>query len=154
MVRFVLYPEQISLLNQAPLHAFIVGPPGTGKTVALVLHGLNCLQRGCDVYVVSVWSKSKAASFLIETQIQNTMATWTAEQASTRGANVTRLEYDFANSNAEFKGAIETLTTAGQTGGQMCILADEVGPEYGKRSVESSGMNICFGNPNNKVIFF
>ncbi|XP_025114468.1 uncharacterized protein LOC112576323 [Pomacea canaliculata] len=39
--QITLFPEQVDLLNRAPLRLFVAGPPGTGKTVVLLLMGIR-----------------------------------------------------------------------------------------------------------------
>lgn len=73
--RIVLFPEQVDILNSCLPNVFLVGLPGTGKTIVLILQGINWLQRGRSVYVISTWRKSLAASMLIKHQIEKTMHT-------------------------------------------------------------------------------
>lgn len=68
-----LYPDQIDLLNDKTLQCVhIHGPPGTGKTVVLVLKGIQWLREGHDVYVLSTSERSRTVSIQIEQQLQYT----------------------------------------------------------------------------------
>ncbi|XP_025079972.1 uncharacterized protein LOC112555696 isoform X2 [Pomacea canaliculata] len=60
-----LYPEQVHLLHTAPPRLFVTGPPGTGKSVMLLLMGTEWLRCGHDVYVVSSWIETLAASTML-----------------------------------------------------------------------------------------
>ena len=58
--RLALYPRQMDLLHRSPPRVFLTGPPGTGKTVILVLQGAQWLQDGKIVNVVSTRNESRA----------------------------------------------------------------------------------------------
>lgn len=53
------------LLHTAPPRLFVTGPPGTGKSVMLLLMGSEWLRCGHDVYVVSSWIETLAASTML-----------------------------------------------------------------------------------------
>ncbi|XP_070209679.1 uncharacterized protein [Littorina saxatilis] len=66
-----LYPDQVDLLSDNTLRCVhLRGPPGTGKTIVLVLKVIQWLHQGHDVHVVSATHESRAVSFLIERQLQ------------------------------------------------------------------------------------
>ncbi|KAK7091348.1 hypothetical protein V1264_009041 [Littorina saxatilis] len=66
-----LYPDQVDLLSDNTLCCVhLRGPPGTGKTIVLVIKAIQWLHQGHDVHVVSVVNESRAVSLLIERQLQ------------------------------------------------------------------------------------
>nr|KAG5690125.1 hypothetical protein BaRGS_003448 [Batillaria attramentaria] len=56
---------QLEFTQFLPVARFICGPPGTGKTVVLMLMACAWLLRGRHVHIASTWSGSLAASLLI-----------------------------------------------------------------------------------------
>ncbi|KAK7090980.1 uncharacterized protein [Littorina saxatilis] len=68
--RLVLHPSQVNLLRQDEPRVFLFGPPGTGKTIILVLKALQWLQAGFQVIVLSAHLASQAASYMIEHQVR------------------------------------------------------------------------------------
>ena len=69
-----LYPDQIDLLNDKTLQCVhIHGPPGTGKTVVLVLKGIQWLREGHDVHVLSTSGRSLAVSIQIERHLRQVL---------------------------------------------------------------------------------
>ncbi|XP_070207994.1 uncharacterized protein [Littorina saxatilis] len=65
LARLVLTLQQLNLINQNLPRVFITGPPGTGKTVVLVLQGLRWLLQGHDVQVVSTRYSTRAVNSMI-----------------------------------------------------------------------------------------
>lgn len=125
LARIVLTPKQVDLLNRSPPRVVLVGPPGTGKTVVLLLQGLSWLQRGHTVNVVSTWSDSRAAAFSLHHQLLQTRRTWS--RSLPIPARVQLHIYDIENKADDLTKASESLRNSSQ--GQICILADEGGPE-------------------------
>lgn len=116
MAALVLVPEQVELLNRSPRRVFISGPPGTGKTVVLILQGLTWLRSGHDVHVVSMWPKSRAVSIAIERQLQETVG----KKAKSR---VHRHQWDLKNIG-QVNAPVNNLKSESK-GRQLCVLADE-----------------------------
>ena len=64
-----LFPYQVDLLNKSLTRVHLWGPPGTGKTVVLVLKASGWLREGLDVDILSINSESRAISILMESQL-------------------------------------------------------------------------------------
>lgn len=127
MTLIALYPEQMRLLSSQSARVFLTGPPGTGKSIVLVLKGLQWMSAGHDIHVVSTWYKSPPSSFLIEYQLQKNSAEWRSGAAEGL-ARVVRHQYDLE------KDSVTNLVrsqAALVVGGQLHIIADEAGPEKG-----------------------
>jgi ABC-type Fe3+/spermidine/putrescine transport system ATPase subunit len=69
--RLVLHHSQLSILNCTDSFIFLVGPPGCGKSLCLMLKGLYWLSRGRPVLVASFDSDSLAASHMLFGQLQH-----------------------------------------------------------------------------------
>ena len=69
-----LLPYQVELLGDNNLtRVHLWGPPGTGKTVVLVLKASGWLRERLDVDILSTSSESRAVSILIESQLQQVL---------------------------------------------------------------------------------
>lgn len=66
----MLHPKQVALLNKQQPFLYVAGPPGTGKTIVLVLKALEWLRQGKWVHVVSTQPDSLAASHMIVAQLK------------------------------------------------------------------------------------
>ncbi|XP_076461144.1 uncharacterized protein LOC143293786 isoform X2 [Babylonia areolata] len=108
LARLVLTPEQTDLLTRAPPLVFLTGPPGTGKTVMLVLMGLVWCHRGWNVQVVSVSDDSRAASLLVCHQIRKTLGTTAASGAGVSAGHVLFRSYQFCKAGHSEETSVET----------------------------------------------
>ncbi|KAL8560829.1 hypothetical protein ACOMHN_032941 [Nucella lapillus] len=83
MVEFVLFPEQLALLQELDEECvYLSGPPGTGKTLLLMLVALQWSRAGRQVHVVSTGTFSEAATHLLYYQVTQTLAASDPEAAS------------------------------------------------------------------------
>ena len=126
----VLTSQQVGLMNRGPPKLCVSGPPGTGKTIVLVLMGLRWLRQGHDVYVFSPYPESRAASYMIRHQLLMTLRESHTASTTTAPGDVKLQLYDFHDGEAEFARAVEDLSKAAQ-GGTLRILMDEAG--FGSR---------------------
>ncbi|KAK7095128.1 uncharacterized protein [Littorina saxatilis] len=72
-VEIVLHPSQMETLNnmnKAYARVFLTGPPGTGKSLVLVLKGQEWLRQFKPVHVVSSRKENRAASYMIASQLK------------------------------------------------------------------------------------
>jgi hypothetical protein len=69
--RLVLHPSQLSILNSMEQYMFLMGPPGCGKSLCLLLKGLDWLRRGKHVVVACFDRDSLAASHMLFGQLQH-----------------------------------------------------------------------------------
>ena len=124
LARLVLTLQQVDLMNRAPPLVYITGPPGTGKTVCLLLIGLRWLLEGNDVHVVCSRSGTFAVSRLIQHQLQTTLsADPTATAAS---GKVVFHSHDFFSREAEVDAAVNDLSAAASRGHNgLHVLLDE-----------------------------
>ena len=63
MSRLALYPDQLDLLSRLLSSVCHSGGPKTGKTIVLLLTGMQWLKQGKSVQVVSGRSASRSVSF-------------------------------------------------------------------------------------------
>ncbi|XP_070206605.1 uncharacterized protein [Littorina saxatilis] len=118
----VLTLHQLDLLNRDPRLVCLTGPPGTGKTVVLVLQGFRWLLQGHDVQVVSTDYDSRAASRMVAGQLEMALSA-DPTPPPTPGA-VVRHHNDFFNSDADVQQAVTDLL-AQVKDGQLHVLLDE-----------------------------
>nr|KAG5712050.1 hypothetical protein BaRGS_020776 [Batillaria attramentaria] len=124
MSRIFLTTEQVDLLNWAERLVCVTGPPGTGKTILLVLIGLRWLRRGKDVHVVSTKFASYAVCKLIEKQLNETLSQKGIGHGQQAG-KVLFHDFDFWNQEADIDKAITTLRAAAKYD-ELYVLLDEV----------------------------
>nr|KAG5704127.1 hypothetical protein BaRGS_009657 [Batillaria attramentaria] len=122
LVRIVLTPAQLDLLNRAPDVVYLTGPPGTGKTLVLILIGLVWLRQGHDVHVASTRGANLAASQLIYHQLQMTLK---ADASSALGDLGTVYLHQF-DLFTGVERPVETLVSASESNGDgLHVLIDE-----------------------------
>ena len=126
MSSLALYPRQVELLGDAqdlqdlcqPDQAHLYGGPGTGKSVCLALRGMQWMQRGEDVDVVSISRESHAVSILAQNQLR-------AAKASGPCAGSVHLHvYDF-NKPDDVEAAVNKLAALGRS---LHLIVDELTP--------------------------
>ncbi|XP_070208594.1 early endosome antigen 1-like [Littorina saxatilis] len=125
-----LYPDQVDLLSDNTLCCVhLRGPPGTGKTIVLVLKAIQWLHQGHDLHVVSVTKESRAVSILIERQLQCVLCQNPASGIGT----VHRHDV-----NRDIDDVVNKLAALASDG-QLYIIADEVfeGPTKYRRYVSA-----------------
>ncbi|XP_025079892.1 uncharacterized protein LOC112555661 isoform X2 [Pomacea canaliculata] len=120
-----LFPEQVDLLKTAPSRLILAGPPGTGKSVMLLLIAARWLLGGKDVCILSSWSYSRAASIMLRNLLQKTL---TAKQESaTQVGQLHLVEIELINGRDAGKALRDIVRRA--RGGEIYIIADEGGPD-------------------------
>ncbi|XP_025112758.1 uncharacterized protein LOC112575254 [Pomacea canaliculata] len=126
-----LFPEQVDLLNTAPLRVFVAGPPGTGKTVVLLLMGTEWLRCGHDVYIVSSFADSRASCIMLYHLLLQSLNTLNKQVAGgTTPGQLHILQYEFDQTQDEdVEKAVNDLTQAAR-GGSVYVIADEAGGEF------------------------
>ncbi|XP_025114499.1 uncharacterized protein LOC112576346 isoform X2 [Pomacea canaliculata] len=122
-----LFPEQVHLLHTAPPTLFVTGPPGTGKTVVLLLMAIQWLRCGHHVYVVSTWKGSRLACRVLHHLLLQTIKEDPTTAVSSEHLHL--LEYDFFNDKKDADKAVKNLSQAA-TGGELFVIADEAGPKH------------------------
>lgn len=131
--RLTLLPQQVNVLHEAPPRLFACGPPGTGKTVVLLLQAVEWLRQRHEVHVVSTWKYSRAASLRLRAQLlaSQAQARKEGEQEDTSITPVNAVsmhEYNFENGLDDVDRAVEELACLAK-GTNLCVIADEAGPE-------------------------
>lgn len=118
--RLVLTPQQVALLASPEPRVFVTGPPGTGKSIVLVLKGVQWLKEGEDVHVVSTFSNSLAVSSLIHHQMSLTI-----KASEEQGVGKPHLHnFQFFEDEGQVELAVETMVAAAEKQ-RVNILVDE-----------------------------
>ncbi|XP_025113982.1 uncharacterized protein LOC112576006 [Pomacea canaliculata] len=128
-----LFPEQVNLLSNAPPRLYLTGPPGTGKTVVLMLMAALWLQTGSDVYIVSTCTESHTVcSMLYHLLLQNKQ--WQAPGITSEKLHL--LHHPFDKNETVDKDvdeavdeAVDDLSQAAK-GDTLYVIADEAARPY------------------------
>ncbi|XP_025114123.1 uncharacterized protein LOC112576088 [Pomacea canaliculata] len=120
-----LFPEQVQLLNKASPRVFVAGPPGTGKTVVLLLMAIEWLRCGHHVYVISTWWGSRAACSMLYHLLLQTVKKQLAPEVL---ASQLHLLHVNLNGEEKVEKAVNDLSQAA-SGGSLYVLIDEIGHE-------------------------
>lgn len=111
----------------APRRVFVAGPPGTGKSVVLLLIGIQWLLCGHDIYIVSTWNGSYAACYMLYQLMLQTVNT---RQTSVPIGRPHFLQYDlYGDDDTEVDKALNDLCKAASEG-SLYIITDEAGSAY------------------------
>lgn len=120
MSRLSLYPEQFYLLSDPTMDSvYFCGPPGTGKTILLMLKALQMLRQGEEIDILCTSPDSLAVTTLIENQLK------LAEPTD----NVHRHVHDLTRSEnvATAVGELgEKISQRVRHGGRLFLLVDEI----------------------------
>ncbi|XP_025102543.1 uncharacterized protein LOC112569087 isoform X2 [Pomacea canaliculata] len=120
-----LFPEQVGLLNTAPPTVFLAGPPGTGKSVVLLLMAMEWLRRGSDTRIVSTCRESRAACSMLRHLLQQTVTSLPSDPLPP--GQVHLLQYDFQTEDIVKRAVDELVQAAGA--GPLHVIIDEAGPD-------------------------
>lgn len=126
--QITLFPEQIDLLNRDPSLVFVAGPPGTGKSVALLLKGIQWLKDGHDVHVVSTGDWSLAVCSMLHRLMLEALQK--SQQTGVQGSGKVHLvQYDFTRLDEVERAVTDVENYLSQLPkGKSCyIIADEAG---------------------------
>ncbi|KAK7477372.1 hypothetical protein BaRGS_00031390 [Batillaria attramentaria] len=115
--RCTLRRSQLDVLEEALPLRFLCGPPGTGKTVVLMLIACKWLleKEERDLHIVSTWSGSLAASHLIVCKLK---------QLCPGCENRIRLHEFDLNAKGQAKEAVEIMLDS-MRDGELFVICDE-----------------------------
>lgn len=120
-----LFPEQTELLRRSPPRVFLSGPPGTGKTVVLLLMAKEWLLHDKHVCFLSTWDGSDSATYMLYYLLQSIVKTQLKDVDVADRIQMVKLnlkgEKDIDRSLADLTQAVKK--------GPMYVIADEAGPD-------------------------
>ena len=127
-----LLPYQVELLSEEKLaRVHLWGPPGTGKTVVLVLKASGWLRKRLDVDILSINSESRAVSILIESQLQQVLGSIEGPEEKPKlrlhviGSNLESWRQNGHYVHEDTDAAISFLANLARDG-KRHIIADEI----------------------------
>ncbi|XP_070175846.1 uncharacterized protein [Littorina saxatilis] len=112
-VDIVLHPKQVDVINNQGELVFLTGPPGTGKSLMLLLKGLEWVRQQKHVQVVTQQWLGMAAVYMLYEQL-----------CVTAGPIAARDLIHMHNFSSSPNAAVETLVESAQ-GGQLYLIVDE-----------------------------
>ena len=116
--QMMLHPSQIQVLYDSLKLVFLTGPPGTGKSLVLIVKALTLLRQGKHVLVVSTWKDSLAVSYNICDQLRQT-----AEPSAT--SLIHHHEFDLSDGGDKVvETAVKTLTSSDHSQ-ELNVIVDE-----------------------------
>lgn len=121
----ILHEGHLFLLEEGSPRVGLLGPPGTGKTRTLELMGRRWRSQGHDVFVVSTWTTSRAASRMLFEILSKTRDGGRVKQGSRKG-RVTLMEFDLMKESVT--EVVQKLEDMSQKG-KLFILCDEAEPD-------------------------
>ncbi|XP_025114143.1 uncharacterized protein LOC112576110 [Pomacea canaliculata] len=120
-----LFPEQVHLLHTAPPTLFVTGPPGTGKTVVLLLMAIQWLQCGHHVHILSTWWISRAVCMILYHKLLQAVRMERIPGVSPEKVHLH--EHDILLEKNMMKAVTDLSQCAKEE--SLYVIADEVGPE-------------------------
>ncbi|XP_025100505.1 uncharacterized protein LOC112567860 [Pomacea canaliculata] len=120
-----LFPEQVDLLTLQPPRVFLAGPPGTGKTVVLVVIAMHWLRCGHDVYVLSTWINSRVVCRML----YHLLLQWLRDQGDSQHMGKVHFIHFNFRGGKETDKAFDYLKEAAGGCKSVYVIADEVGPD-------------------------
>ena len=117
--QLVLHPSQLSVLSSSEKLVFLTGPPGTGKSLVLMLKCLGWLCQGKSVQICSTFGGSLAASHMLLKQLQQT-----AGPAAT--GRLRLLTFDLKRDDPRTTQTAMTTLLALAQAGNLYLIVDEM----------------------------
>ncbi|XP_070184014.1 uncharacterized protein [Littorina saxatilis] len=132
MTRIALFPQQFQVLEEPPDDydvdvRILWGPPGTSKSIVLIIKGLFLLRKGCaTVFVLQTSRDGAAAAYFMGHQVRETAGQGAGSVQLINMAEVLDEDGDSTEEGQKKVQAwVEELCQHAQTHGRVHILADE-----------------------------
>ncbi|XP_070206773.1 uncharacterized protein [Littorina saxatilis] len=127
LAHLVLTYQQLDILLRGPDVLWLSGPPGTGKTILLILKALQWLRDGNDVYVVSLDHGNIGTSHAVYHQIQMTLANDPTMPPNV--GTVHKLDYNWERSPSDLLKALKDVAGIVQgnaaSGRRLYVIYDD-----------------------------